>query len=79
MLEFCTLILQINFFVLPISAGILTYKKIHGKPGGRYVRMVIMSLIMIFLSYTGVIMNETPERQQEIINNIQSIGESSED
>ena len=75
MLTFCTIILQVNFFVLPISAGILSYKKIKGKPAGRYFRMTIMSLIMIILSYTGVVLNETPERRQEIINNLHQMAE----
>ena len=75
MLAFCTLILQVNFFVFPISAGILTYKKINGKPGGRFFRMMVMSLIMIILSYIGVDVNETPERRQEIINNIHQMAE----
>ena len=79
MLEFCTLILQINFFVFPISAGFLTYRKIKGKPGGRFLRMTVMSFIMIILSYTGVVVNETPERRQEIINNLQTVGETSEE
>ncbi len=75
MLEFCTLILQVNFFVFPISAGILTYKKINGKPGGRFLRMMVMSFIMIIISYIGIIVNETPERKQEIINNIHQMVE----
>lgn len=75
MLAFCTLILQVNFFVFPISAGFLTYRKIKGRPGGRFTRMMIMSLIMIILSYTGIVVNETPERRQEIINNIHQMAE----
>ncbi len=75
MLTFCTLILQVNFFVMPISAGFWSYKKIKGKPAGRFARMTIMSLIMIMLSYTGIVLNETPERRQEIINNLQELGE----
>ena len=69
MLAFCTLILQVNFFVFPISAGFLTYKKIHGKPADRYFRMMVMSFIMILLSYTGVVLNETQEHRAEIVNN----------
>lgn len=73
MLEFCTLILQVNFFVFPISAGFLSYKKIKGKPAGRYFRMTVMSFIMILLSYTGVVLNETPEHRAEIVNNWKEI------
>ena len=69
MLAFCTLILQVNFFVFPISAGFFTYKKIHGKPADRFFRMMTMSFIMIILSYVGVVLNESLERRTEIVNN----------
>lgn len=69
MLAFCTLILQVNFFVLPISAGFFTYKKIHGKPADRFLRMMVMSFTMIILSYVGIVVNETPERRAEIVGN----------
>lgn len=73
MLAFCTLILQVNFFVFPISAGFLAYKKIHGKPADRYFRMMVMSFVMILLSYTGVVLNESPEHRAEIVNNWKKI------
>lgn len=73
MLAFCTLILQVNFFVFPISAGFFSYKKIHGKPADKFFRMMVMSFIMILLSYIGVVLNETQERKAEILNNWKNI------
>lgn len=71
MLEFCKLIFEINFFIFPISAGFLTYKKIHGRPAGRFFRMTVMSGIMLFISLCGVYVNETPENRQAILQNIE--------
>lgn len=63
-------IFEINFFVFPISAGILAYKKINGKPAGRFLRMMIMSFIMLLVSFIGVILNETVEHRQQMINHV---------
>ena len=71
MIELFRLIFEINFFIFPISAGILTYKKIHGKPAGRFFRMTIMSFIWLIISWIGVFVNETPEHKQEFINSIE--------
>jgi|GEM_PF-2559778 len=75
MLEFCKLIFEINFFIFPISAGILAYKKIHGKPADRFFRLMISSLVMLVLSYTGVFVNETPEHRAEILSNLERLAE----
>lgn len=71
MLEWCKLIFEINFFIFPIAAGFLTYKKINGKPAGRVFRVTVMSAIMLFLSLCGVFVNETPEHRQEILQNLE--------
>lgn len=71
MLEFCKLIVEINFFLFPISAGFLTYRKIKGRPAGRFFRMTVMSGIMFFISLCGVFVNETPEHRQEILQNLE--------
>ena len=71
MLEFCKLIFEINFFIFPIAAGFLTYKKINGKSGGRFFRITVMSAIMLMLSLCGVFVNETPEHRQEILQNLE--------
>ena len=71
MLELFKFIVEINFFIFPISAGILTYKKIKGKPAGRFLRITVMSFIWLVIAYVGVIVNETPEHKQEMRNNIE--------
>ena len=48
-----------------------TYKKIKGKPAGRFLRMTLMSGIMIVISLCGVFVNETPENRQEILHNLE--------
>ena len=70
-LEFFKLVFEVNFFVFPISAGFLTYRKIHGKPGGRPLRMMVMSIIMLTLSFIGVVVNETPEHRVEMLHNVE--------
>lgn len=71
MLELFKLIVEINFFIFPISAGILTYRKINGKPAGRFIRITVMSFIWLIIATVGVIVNETPEHKQEMINNLE--------
>ena len=70
-LEFFRLVFEVNFFVFPISAGFLTYRKIHGKTGGRPLRMMIMSIIMLTLSFIGIVINETPEHRVEMLHNVE--------
>lgn len=70
-LEFFRLVFEVNFFVFPISAGFLTYRKIHGKTGGRPLRMMIMSIIMLMLSFVGVVVNETPEHRVQMLHNVE--------
>lgn len=71
MLEIFRIIFEINFFIFPISAGILTYKKIKGKPAGRFFRITVMSFIWLIISWIGVFVNETPEHKQEFIEKIE--------
>ena len=71
MIEIFRIIFEINFFIFPISAGILTYKKINGKPAGRFFRITVMSFIWVIISWVGVLVNETPEHKQEFINNLE--------
>lgn len=70
-LELFKLVFEINFFVFPISAGFLTYRKIHGKPGGRPLRMMIMSIFMLMLSFVGIVVNETPEHRVQMLHNVE--------
>lgn len=70
-LEFFRLVFEVNFFVFPISAGFFTYRKIHGKKGGRPLRMMIMSMIMLTLSFIGIVINETPEHRVEMLHNVE--------
>ena len=70
-LEFFRLVFEVNFFVFPISAGFLTYRKIHGKTGGRPLRMMIMSIIMLTLSFIGIVVNETPEHRVDMLHNVE--------
>ena len=70
-LEFFRLVFEVNFFVFPISAGFLTYRKIHGKTGGRPLRMMIMSIIMLTLSFIGIVINETPEHRVDMLHNVE--------
>ena len=70
-LELFKLVFEINFFVFPISAGFLTYRKIRGRPGGRPLRMMIMSIIMLTLSFIGIVINETPEHRVDMLHNVE--------
>lgn len=70
-LEFFKLVFEVNFFVFPISAGFLTHRKIKGKTGGRPLRMMIMSIIMLMLSFVGIVVNETPEHRVEMLHNVE--------
>ena len=70
-LELFKLVFEINFFVFPISAGFLTYRKIHGKTGGRPLRMMITSIIMLMVSFVGIVVNETPAHRVEMLHNVE--------
>ncbi len=75
-LEWFKIVCEINFFLFPISAGFLSYRKIHGKPAGRYLTMTIMSGIVLILSWVGFLINHTPEQKAEMIKQIeQSLNE----
>ena len=76
LLEWFKLVCEINFFIFPISAGFLTYRKIHGKPGGRVLRLTITSGIILILSWIGFLINHTPEQKEEMIKQVeQSLSE----
>lgn len=70
MLGLFKIIFMINFFIFPISAGFLSYRKIRGRPAGRFFRMTVMSLIMLLLSWTGILLNESQENKLKTIENI---------
>lgn len=70
MLELFRFIFEVNFLIFPISAGWLTYRKIKGKDGGRALRMMISSGIMMLLAWTGVFMNETQEVKADYIHKV---------
>lgn len=71
MKELFKLIFQINFFIFPISAAFLTYRKLKGRPTGRFLRTTIMSGIMLMVSYIGIFVNETPEERAATMQNIE--------
>lgn len=70
MLDIFRFVFEVNFFVFPISAGWLTWRKLRGKTAGRPLRMMIMSLIMMLLTFFGILLNETPENKARVISNI---------
>ncbi|MBO4401889.1 MAG: hypothetical protein J5809_08605 [Selenomonadaceae bacterium] len=70
MLEIFRFVFEVNFFVFPISAGWLTWRKLRGKPAGRPLRMMIMSAIMMALTFIGILINETPENKARVLGNI---------
>lgn len=78
MLEIFRFVFEVNFFVFPISAGWLSYRKIRGKTAGRPLRMMIMSAIMMAISLMGIFVNETPEHRAQIMENISNLERSGE-
>jgi len=71
MLELFRFVFEVNFLIFPISAGWLSYRKIKGKDGGRALRMMISSGIMMLLAWTGVFMNETPEVRADYLHKVE--------
>ncbi|MBQ7705491.1 MAG: hypothetical protein IJT73_08715 [Selenomonadaceae bacterium] len=72
MLEIFRFVFEVNFLIFPISAGWLSYRKIKGKPGGRPLRMMITSFIMMLLAWTGVLLNESPEVRADFVHSVKS-------
>lgn len=70
MLEIFRFVFEVNFLIFPISAGWLSYRKIKGKPGGRALRMMISSGIMMILAWTGVFMNESVEVRADYLHKV---------
>ncbi len=71
MLELFKLVFEINFFVFPLSAAWLSYRKLRGKTAGRYFRLMVWSAIMLVLSWIGIFLNESPENRYKTLTNIE--------
>ncbi len=61
MYDFFKIIFYIEFFVFPISAGLLSYAAIRGNRKKPYVIATVQSFIMLILSLFGVYINAPPE------------------
>ena len=59
--DFFKLIFHIEFFIVPISAGFLTWAAINGKNKKPYLIAVISSTVMFILSFIGVYINSPPD------------------
>ncbi|MBR1398042.1 MAG: hypothetical protein IJ563_11000 [Selenomonadaceae bacterium] len=66
MYDFFKLIYHIEFFLVPISFGFLSYAMINGKNKKPYVMAVISSIIMFIISFIGVYINDTPEHRESM-------------
>ena len=66
MFDFFNWIFRIEFFIIPISAGLLSRAAIKGKPKKPYVIALISAFIMLLLSTFGMYINDTPERQANV-------------
>ena len=76
MLEIFRFVFEVNFFVFPISAGGLTWRKLRGKTAGRPLRMMIVSAFMMLLTLVGIFVNETPEHRAKMIQSMESLGQT---
>lgn len=61
MYEFFKIIFYIEFFVFPISAGLLTRVAIKGKKKRPFVLAMISSAVMLIISLIGIYLNAPPE------------------
>ena len=59
--DFFKIIFYIEFFVFPISAGLLSYAAIRGNRKKTYIIATVQSFIMLILSLFGVYINAPPE------------------
>ena len=72
MLKIFRILFEIYFFVFPISAGWLTYKKINGKDAKRAWRITISSGVMLLITWFGVFINSPVEVRANVINTVKT-------
>ena len=70
MLKIFRILFEIYFFVFPISAGWLTYKKINGKDAKRAWRITISSGVMLLITWFGVFINSPVEVRADYIHKV---------
>ena len=70
MLKIFRFLFEIYFFVFPISAGWLTYRKLHGKDCKRAWRITISSGVLLLITWFGVFMNESVEVRADYIHQV---------
>ncbi len=75
MLDFFKLIFHLEFFIVPISAGFLSYAYINGKKSKKkFLRLLIISTGMLIISFIGIYVNSPPEIRESMRDNfVQSI------
>ena len=70
MLKIFRFLFEIYFFVFPISAGWLTYRKLKGKDCKRAWKIVISSGVMLLITWFGVFINESQEVKADYIHKV---------
>ena len=75
MLDFFKLIFHIECFIVPISAGLLSYAYINGKKSKRkFLLTFLLSSGILLISFIGVYVNSPDEIRQSMRDNfVQSI------
>ena len=64
--DFFKLIFHIEFFLVPISAGFLSWAAIKGKNKRPYLMALVISSVMFVLSFIGVYVNSEPEIRESM-------------
>ena len=72
MLKIFTYLFEIYFFVFPISAGWLSYRKIKGKDAKRAWRITISSGVILLITWFGVFINSPVEVRANVINTVKA-------
>ena len=70
MLKIFRFLFELYFFIFPISAGWLTYKKLNGKDTKRALRVTISSGVMLLITWFGVFINESQEVKADYIQKV---------
>ena len=64
--NFFRIIFYIEFFVFPISAGLLSYAAIKGRKKRPFVFAMVSSFIMLIVSLIGIYLNAPPEIRESM-------------
>ena len=69
MLDFFKLVFHIECFVVPITAGFLSWALIKGKPARRFLLSLIFSSGVLIISFIGVYVNSPVEIRDSMRDN----------